>query len=185
MAYEKFERTSVRVEAPTLSVISAGRIGFNAAACRVLEQNAVRSVVILWDKSAHAIALQPAPKGDRDSYAITFARDGHAATFAAKAFLKHIGWSSKERQTVPATWNPSQRVLEAKLPAKYLYGGLQRIRQAKLLLANSSASLNRAASLSCARRARSGTTLSPDGHASSASTIMEARRFQREPVMQS
>jgi hypothetical protein len=121
----------VRVEKPTLSIISVGRIGFNAAACRTLEQNAVKSVVILWDRSAHSIALQPAAKGDHDSYVITFRRDGHAATFAAKAFLKHIGWSATGRQTVPATWNASQRLLEAKLPAKYLYGGFQKIRQAK------------------------------------------------------
>ncbi len=131
MAYKRFERTSVRVEAPTLSVIDGGRIYFNSAACRILEQNAVKSVVILWDRDAHAIALQAAQKGDKDAYAVTFAAERHAATVVAKTFFKHIGWSSKERQTVPATWNPSQKVLEAKLPGKYLYGGVQKIRQAK------------------------------------------------------
>jgi hypothetical protein len=131
VAYERFARTSVRVEEPTLSISGGTRIYFNSAACRILEQNAVKSVVILWDKAAHAIALQAAQKGDKDAYAVTFAAERHAATVVAKTFFKHIGWSSKGRETVPATWSPSQKAMEAKLPAKYLYGGVQKTRQAK------------------------------------------------------
>lgn len=119
MAYETFERRAVRVENPALSVRPEGRIAFNAAASRLLENAGVRTVRILWDKATCGLALQAAPKGDRNSYSIAFSRS-RSATLTAKQFLQYIGWSSAIRQTVPANWDEQRKMMEAKLPPKYV-----------------------------------------------------------------
>ena len=119
MAYEKFKRTSVRVNEPTLSVaLPSGRIFFNAAACRLLEKAHVRAVVILWDQSTCGIAFQAAQQGDMDSFAITM--DRATAKLGAKSFLKQIGWSFKGRLTVAATWDAHQKMFEVKLPSEFV-----------------------------------------------------------------
>jgi len=119
MAYETFERRSVRVEVPALTVRPEGRIACNAAASRLLENAGVRTVRILWDKDTCGIALQGAQKGDDNAYSVAFSR-ARSATVTAKLFLQHIGWSADRRQTVPATWDDQRRMLEAKLPARFV-----------------------------------------------------------------
>jgi hypothetical protein len=120
MAYETFERPRVRIEEPALAVAPTGRIALNAAAARLLEKFGVKAVRILWDKATCGIALQAAHKDDRDSYSVAFANGYHSGTLAAKAFLRHIGWSSDRRQTVPAKWNEKEKMLEAKLPHRFV-----------------------------------------------------------------
>jgi hypothetical protein len=119
MAYETFERKAVRVEDPALTVRPEGRIAFNAAASRILENAGVRTVRILWDKTTCGLAVQAAPKGDSNAYSVAFSRS-RSATVTAKLFLHHIGWSSASRQTVPATWDEQRKMMEAKLPPKFV-----------------------------------------------------------------
>src|SRR5271166_3756826 len=119
MAYETFERTSVRVSSPTLSVTRDGRIAVNAAASRLLAKAGAKAVRILWDKATCGIALQATQKNDKNAFAIAFT-EGRSAIVAAKGFLKHIDWSADSRQTVSAKWNEQQKMLEAQLPANFV-----------------------------------------------------------------
>jgi len=119
MAYETFERKSVRVEAPAITVRPEGRIACNAAASRLLENAGVKTVKILWDRDACGLALQATDKGDDNSYTIVFS-PSRSATVTAKLFLRYIGWSSNRRQTLRATWDAQRRMLEAKLPARFV-----------------------------------------------------------------
>jgi len=128
MAYETFERRAVRVEDPTLTVRPEGRITFNAAASRLLENAGVRTVRILWDKTTCGIAVQAAPKGDSNSYSVAFSRS-RSATLTAKLFLQYIGWSSDRRQTVSAKWDERRKMIEAKLPARFV--GIRQLKEAK------------------------------------------------------
>jgi hypothetical protein len=116
MAYETYERTSVRVSNPTVSVTTDGRIAVNAAASRLFAKAGTKAVRILWDKATCGIALQAAQKSDKNAYSVVF-NEGRSATIAAKGFLKHVGWSADRRQTVPARWNEQQKMLEAELPS--------------------------------------------------------------------
>ena len=120
VAYETFERKSVRVEDPAIAVTPNGRIAVNAPAARLFEKAGVKTVTILWDKATCGIALQAAPKGNKDSYALTFADGYSSATLAARTFLRYIGWSSDVRQVVAATWNTQQKMLEARLPNQFV-----------------------------------------------------------------
>ena len=90
MAYERFEKQSVRVLDPTLSLAKSGKIALNAAAGRIMQEAGIKSVVILWDKTSYGIALQAAHKGDRNAYTLSFATDTGGATCAAKSFLSTL-----------------------------------------------------------------------------------------------
>ena len=122
MAYEAFERTSIRVEDPALTVAAPpdGRIFLNAAASRLLKKAGVAFVRILWDKTTCGLGLLAVRKSDENSYAIVFSRGGRQAAMSAKAFLRHIGWSADRRQTIRATWDEGQKMLEAKLPPRFV-----------------------------------------------------------------
>jgi len=119
MAYETFERKAVRVEDPALTMRPEGRIAFNAAASRLLENAGVRTVRILWDKATCGLAVQAAPKGDSNSYSVAFSRS-RSATVTAKLFFQYIGWSSADRQTIPARWDEQRKMMETKLPPKFV-----------------------------------------------------------------
>jgi hypothetical protein len=116
MAYETFERTSVRVEEPALSMAPEGRITLNAAAARVLAEAGVKSVLLLWDRTNYKLAIKATAKGDQNAYAVSFTRGRQAGSLRAKMFFNHIGWSARQRKMLPATWDPKQRMLEVTLP---------------------------------------------------------------------
>jgi hypothetical protein len=119
MAYETFERKAIRVEDPALTMRPEGRIAFNAAASRLLENADVRTVRILWDKTTCGLAVQAAPKGDSNSYSVAFSRS-RSATVTAKLFFQYIGWSSADRQTIPARWDERRKMMETNLPPKFV-----------------------------------------------------------------
>jgi hypothetical protein len=119
MAYETFERSAVRVENPTVSIAKGGRIAFNAAASRLLQKAGAKAVRILWDGTAYGIAFQAVQKGDKNAFSVAFS-SGRSATITAKTFLEYIGWASDRRQTTPAKWDEKQKMLEAKLPSRFI-----------------------------------------------------------------
>ena len=115
MAYEVFERTGVRVEEPSLSLVPDGRIAVNAAATRLLAQAKIKDVLLLWDKAAHKVALKAARKADKNSYRVSVAPDLHSGHIRAKAFLTYIGWSAPQRIQYAATWHEKEGILEITL----------------------------------------------------------------------
>jgi hypothetical protein len=120
MAYEVFERTGVRVEAPALSITADGRMVINAAAARLLIEAGVKSVLLLWDKANHKMAVKAAQKGDKNAYAVSLSPDKYSGSLRAKAFVAHIGWRAPRREMLLATWNAKEKMFELTLPEKYL-----------------------------------------------------------------
>jgi len=120
MAYEVFKRTGARVESPTLSIVPEGRIAINAAAARIFVSLEIKSVLLLWDRSNHKLAIKAAHKGDKNAYAVSIAPASHSGSLRAKTFLSYIGWNARKREMIPATWNEKEEMLEATLPAEYL-----------------------------------------------------------------
>jgi hypothetical protein len=120
MAYEVFERTGVRVDEPSLSLVPDGRIALNAAAARILTEAGVTWMVLLWDKTNNKIALKAAAKRDKNSYAVSIVRDRNSGSLRAKSFLGYIGWNAPKRTMLPATWNEREKMFEITLPQEYL-----------------------------------------------------------------
>jgi hypothetical protein len=117
MAYELFQRTNTRVDAPTLSIVPDGRIALNAAAVRILVAAGVKAVLLLWDKENCKLAVKAANKGDKNAFALSIVRNS-SAKLGVKSFLGHIGWNAPRRETVDATWNAQEKMFEATLPLK-------------------------------------------------------------------
>jgi hypothetical protein len=120
MAYEVFKRTGARVEEPSFSIVPDGRIALNSAAARIFTEAGVKSVLLLWDRTTNKVALKAAPKGDRNSFAVSIVRDKHSGSLRAKSFLSHIGWSSPKRTLLPATWTEKDKMFEITLPQEYV-----------------------------------------------------------------
>jgi hypothetical protein len=120
MAYETFERTSVRVEEPALSFGPDGRITLNAAAARILAEVAMKSVLLLWDNTDRKVAIKGTSKSDKNAYAVSFTRGTQAASLRAKLFFNYIGWAAPRRVVLPATWDPKERMLEVTLPREFV-----------------------------------------------------------------
>jgi len=117
VAYELFERRAVRVDSPALTVALGGRVNVNAAACRLLKESGIKTVVILWDKGGSKMAIRAAPKDEKNSFTITFGTN-YSGSFRAKSFFDHIGWRATETIVLPAKWNASQKILEVSLPVQ-------------------------------------------------------------------
>jgi hypothetical protein len=122
LAYETFERQSVRIEDPAVTVapLTDGRLSLNASAARLLKKAGITAVRILWDKATCGLAVQAARKGTENSYSVVFGRGGRQAAFSAKAFLRYIGWSCDRHQTFRATWGEPGKMFEVKLPSRYV-----------------------------------------------------------------
>ncbi len=123
MAYEVFKRTGARVEEPTLSITPKGNIVFNAAATRVLGAAGVKAALLLWDKNTNKFAIKATSKGDRNAYAVTITPGHSSGSLRAMSFLNYVGWGAKHRESLPATWNEKERMLETILPSKFIGAG--------------------------------------------------------------
>jgi hypothetical protein len=123
MGYQLFERVAVRVETPILSITPGGRIAINSAAGRLLMEAGIKTVVILWDSTKNRMAIKAAPKGEKNSFTVTFTRHNNSATFSAKSFLRHIGWNAPKREMLATTWNAKDKMFEVTLPPQYVASG--------------------------------------------------------------
>jgi hypothetical protein len=66
------------------------------------------------------MAIKAAPEGERNTFSVSFTGDCHSGTLTIKSFLQHIGWHGAERQSLPTSWNASEKMFEVILPAKFL-----------------------------------------------------------------
>lgn len=123
MAYEVFERTGVRVEEPTLSITPNGNIVFNAAATRILAATGAKAALLLWDGKTNRFAIKATSKGDKNAYAVTITPGHSSGSLRAMSFLNYVGWGAKRRESLPATWNEKEKMLETILPSKFLSAG--------------------------------------------------------------
>lgn len=120
MAYEIFTREVIRTGSPRISVNTLGRVGINQPATKILKDNAVEFVLLLWDRERNKIAIRPIAKKDKRSYILTFALKGNGAGFSAKTFFNYIGYNYSKTQSLAAEWNEKESILEIDVPAENL-----------------------------------------------------------------
>ncbi|HEY3972340.1 MAG TPA: hypothetical protein VGM18_05000 [Candidatus Sulfotelmatobacter sp.] len=116
MTYEIFERPKTRSRGgPALSITPDGRIVLNSTASHLAKSVGVGAVQFLWDRNKRKIALLAADEGEKDSYKLSFTRADSQASCTARRFLRSIGWKSKRRERLNATWNAERKLLEVSL----------------------------------------------------------------------
>jgi len=119
MAYEIFARRLRRIGSPTVCFAKAGRITFNKAAVKILQEQAVEFVLALWDPGAQKVGIRPITKKDPRAYTLRYNPAGTGAQFSAVTFMEHIGIDyQKETKTFPAEWNAEQGLFEINIGEK-------------------------------------------------------------------
>lgn len=116
MPFEVFSRYGNRINRPpTLAIAKQGRIQLNKAAAELLgTPDAIKWVLLMWDKSANKIAIRPLRTKDKRAYKINFNPNGGAA-LSAKSFVEFIGYDRDATKWFPARWNETEKALEADL----------------------------------------------------------------------
>src|SRR5580704_14005776 len=87
MAYQIFEKQVTRTTTPAITITKIGRIMLNAACSRIFHENAVESVLLLFDKEQGKIALKPIGKKDARAYRVTYGKNQTGCSFSGKSFL--------------------------------------------------------------------------------------------------
>ncbi len=108
MGWEIFERVVRRSTSPTVTISKMGRFNFNGAATKILHDNAVESVLLMWDKETHSIGIRRVGKKDARAYTMRYARKNTYSGFAAKTFLEHVGFDYSETKAFPCEWNEDE-----------------------------------------------------------------------------
>jgi len=91
----------------------------NASACRLLAEAGTNSVALLWDKARSRMAVKVVPKGAKNSFSVSFTSDRHSGSLSG-TFLRYVGWRASKRETLTATWNAKDKMLEVSLPPQRL-----------------------------------------------------------------
>jgi hypothetical protein len=102
---------------PTIIVQPDLRIRLSAKAAEILLAAGASRVLVMWDASAHKLALAATPDTDLRGYKLGYGKLG-GAKFPAKAFLKKIGWN--QESMVRLTANVTKGTLETVIPSEYL-----------------------------------------------------------------
>jgi hypothetical protein len=118
MAYQIFEKRNVRTTTPAITISSIGRIMLNAAAARIFHDNAVESVLLLFDKEQGKIALRPYTKKDSRAYRVTYGRNKNGCSFSGKSFLDFAKFDYSRKRTFPAVWNENDGLMEISTSAE-------------------------------------------------------------------
>lgn len=121
MAYEVFDQKATKPVTPMLTISKAKTLFLNPGASDLLRQAGGKFVHLLWDASAHKLALRPLPKADRIAFKLTSqSAQRRGMSISAAAFLRHIGWNPAKSMAFNVAWNEKEKLLEASLPAKFL-----------------------------------------------------------------
>lgn len=129
MGYEVFESKSKRLDTPAITIQPSGALRINTIASTILREAGVECVLLMWDQDKRKIALSPTPAGDPRAYKLRYHVKGSGAQLAAKAFVKHIGWSADHSVTIPM--QKVRGLFEIELPKDRLSETTTRTRKRK------------------------------------------------------
>jgi hypothetical protein len=124
MPFEVFTREFVRTKEPKVTITALGRFSINNSASAFLKHVVPTpdTVLLLWDKVAGQVAIQPAKKGDHRAYPLkTYGPKGRSGTgFSAVTFLNFINYDWSETRSFHAKW--ADNMLVFTVPKENLKG---------------------------------------------------------------
>jgi hypothetical protein len=120
MSFEIFNRKVQWSGEPAITLNKLGRISFNKTASLKLQQEAVESVLLLWDEEKRLIGVRPITKKDNRAYRISWSTRGDGCGFSSSTFLKYIGYNMSESRSFPAQWDEREQIFKIEVPQEYL-----------------------------------------------------------------
>ena len=131
MAFELFESRIKKSDEPTINIQPTGGMYLNAVAAKHLNEEGAVGVLLYWDASALRMALVPTDKPELVMFALRYTPSGRGASFSARAFAKHIGWTAKKPVIQSATWDGKNKRFTIDLPGEHVSSAnsIQRMNQ--------------------------------------------------------
>jgi hypothetical protein len=120
MGFEIYSRKIQRGGEPTLTFTKLGRLSFNKSGTVLFEKHAIEHVLLMWDNEKRLIGIRPIAKKDPRAYKVHYGKKGNGCGFSATTFLKYIGYSETNSQSVPANWDEQEGMFIIEVPEQYL-----------------------------------------------------------------
>jgi hypothetical protein len=115
MGYEIYQRETVRVSTPAITLNARGRLVFNVAATKLLHDAGVDNVFLMWDGERRRFAVRATAKKDSRTVRVRYSANSKWAAISAKGFLELIGHDPAKTISYPAIWNEGESMLEVSL----------------------------------------------------------------------
>jgi len=114
MAFETFTAGRKITKEPHVSILKQGNFGFNSGCMKVLKENAVTHMLLMFDKDTNRIAFKPCSKEAQGAYALRTTRG--IAQISGTSFLKTYGVAySDATRSYPATWQDGLLIISLTL----------------------------------------------------------------------
>jgi hypothetical protein len=114
MGYKLFSSQKTQMGTAGVSITPSGQMRLNKQAGDILQERHTTHVHLWWDAENCRIAISKAREGEKGAYKLKYHPKGSGARFAAKAFIKFIGWNATKAVPIELQVGPSK--LEAEIP---------------------------------------------------------------------
>lgn len=117
MSWQIYEKTrEKRSSSPTLTISKKyGRFAFNSSAAEIMKQNAMETVLLMWNPENLQVGIRNVMKKDSRAYLLRFAKKQYGAGFGARSFLNHIGYDYSTTRSFPCEWNEHEGIFTIQL----------------------------------------------------------------------
>lgn len=103
MAFEAFTGGRIVTKEPRVTLLKQGNFNFNSGVMKILTENAVTHLQLLYDKETNRIAFKPCSKETPGAYEMRTTKGG--GQVSGTAFLKYHGVSFADMtRSLPAAW---------------------------------------------------------------------------------
>lgn len=117
MPFMLFESRMTNSAGSVISIKPTGAMYLNAEATEHLRRLKAVGVLLYWDKEELQMALVPASRPVPAMFRLRYTPSGKGASFSARAFAKHIGWSAEKAVIQVALWDAKNLRFTVDLPA--------------------------------------------------------------------
>jgi hypothetical protein len=110
MAFETFTGGRTVTKEPRVSLLKQGNFNFNSGSMKILKEQAVTHLQLLFDKETNRIAFKPCRKTDQGAFKLREIKG--LGQVSGVAFLKTYSIPfGTETISYPAVWNTEQQML--------------------------------------------------------------------------
>jgi len=110
MAFETFTAGRKITKEPHVSILKQGNFGFNSGCMKLLKENAVTHMQLLFDRETQRIAFKPCTPETQGAYIVR--KNNGVGQISGTGFLKTYGVAySDATRSYPATWQDNLLII--------------------------------------------------------------------------
>ena len=121
MSYEIFEKKSVRIGRPSVTINPVGKIYFNQETTDWLRARKIKQVLLGWNSDDLMVIVKSARSTDTRAYRLAYNNKGGGSTITARSFLNWINFDKEmPLLTVDVGIDDDEKTIEFGIPGEYL-----------------------------------------------------------------